>query len=40
MVVSIGSAMIFRWFCVRPASKRWVLKIVQVTMEHDSFDAM
>jgi hypothetical protein len=39
MVVSIQSAMVFR-FCVRPTSKRWFLKIVQVTMKHDPFDAM
>ena len=27
-------------FCVRPTSKRWFLKIVQVTMKHDSFYVM
>ena len=26
-------------FCVRPTSKRWFLKIVQVTMKRDPFDA-
>ena len=25
---------------VRPTSERWCLKIVQVTIEHDQFDAM
>jgi hypothetical protein len=25
-------------FCVRSTSKRWFLKIVQVTMKHDPFD--
>ena len=39
MVVSIHSAMV-SWFYVRPTSKRWFLKIVQVTMKHDPFDAM
>ena len=39
MVVSIRSAMVSQ-FCVRPASKRWVLKVVQVTMKHDPFAAM
>jgi hypothetical protein len=39
MVVSIRSAMVSR-FCVKPTSKRWFLKIVQVTMKHDPFDAM
>ena len=28
------------WFYVRPTSKRWFLKTVQVTMKHDPFDAM
>ena len=32
--------MLSRWICVRPTSKRWFWKIVQVTMEHDPFDAM
>ena len=31
---NIRSAVV-SWFCVRPTSKRWVLKIVQVTMKHD-----
>jgi hypothetical protein len=39
MVVSIRSAMV-SWFCVRPTSNRWCMKIVQVTMKHDPFDAM
>jgi hypothetical protein len=38
MVVSIRSAMVSR-FCVRPTYKRWFLKIDQVTMKHDPFDA-
>jgi hypothetical protein len=38
MVVNIRSAMISR-VCVRHASKKWFLKIVQVTMKHDPFDA-
>jgi hypothetical protein len=38
-VVSIRGAMV-SWFCGRPTSKRWFLKIVQVTMKHDPFDAM
>ena len=28
------------WLCVRPTSRRWFLKIVQVTMQHDPCDAM
>ena len=31
--------MVFRFF-VTPASKRWFLKIIHVTMEHDPFYAM
>ena len=38
-VVSVRSTMASR-FGVRPTFKRWVLKIVQVTMEHDPLDAM
>ena len=38
-VVRFHSGMVFR-FCVRPTSKRWFLKIIQVTMKHDPFDAM
>ena len=38
-VVSIHSAVVSR-VCVRPTSKKWVLKIVQVTMKHDPFDAI
>jgi hypothetical protein len=36
MVVSVQSTMISR-FCIRSTSKRWVLKIVQVSMKHDPF---
>ena len=39
MVVNVRSAMVSR-FCVRPTSKRWFLKVVQVTMKQDPFDAM
>ena len=39
MVVSILSAVVSRC-CVRPTSKRWFLKIVQVTMKRDLFDVM
>ena len=39
MVVSVKSAMVSQ-FCVRPTSKRWFLKIVQVTMKHDPFDTV
>ena len=39
MVASVQSVMVSR-FCVRPTSKRWFLKIVQVTMKHDPLDAM
>ena len=35
----IQSAMVSR-FCVRPTSKRRLLKIVQKTMKHDPFDDM
>ena len=38
MVVSIRSAMV-SGLCVRPTSKRWFMKIVQVTMKHDQIDA-
>ena len=38
MLVSIRSAMVSQ-FCVRPTSRRWFLKIVQVTMKYDPFDA-
>jgi hypothetical protein len=37
--VSVRSAMVSR-FCVRPTFKRWSLKIIQVTMNHDPFNAM
>ena len=39
MVVNIRSAMVSR-FCVKPTSKKWFLKIVQVTLKHCPFDAM
>ena len=39
MVVNVRSAMVSE-FCVRPTFKRWFLNIVQVTMNHDPFDAM
>ena len=38
-VVSVQIVMVF-WFCVRSTSKRWFLKIVQVTMEHNPINAM
>ena len=38
-IVSVRSAMVSR-FCVRPTSKRRFLKLVQVTMKHDPFDAI
>ena len=38
-VVSVRSAMVSQWFRVRPTSKRRFLKIVQVTVKHDLFDA-
>jgi hypothetical protein len=37
--VSARSAMV-SWFCVRLISKRWLLKIIQVIMKRDPFDAM
>ena len=40
MVVSIRSPMVSRQFCVRPTFKRWFLRIIQVIMKHDLFDAM
>jgi hypothetical protein len=33
-VVNVWSAMVSR-FCIRPTSKKWFLKIVQLTMKHD-----
>ena len=39
MIVSVWSDMVSR-FCVRPTFKRWFFKMIQVTMKHDSFDAM
>jgi hypothetical protein len=38
-ITSVRSAMVSRFY-VRPTSKRWFLKIIQVTMKHDLFDAM
>ena len=35
----VQNAMVFR-FCVRSISKKWFLKIIQVTMKHDLFDAI
>ena len=39
MVVSVWSAMVSR-FSGRPTSKRRFLKIIQVIMKRDPFDAM
>ena len=39
MVVSVWSATVSE-FCVRPTSKRWFLKIIQLIMKHDPLDAM
>jgi hypothetical protein len=39
MVVNIPCAMVSQFY-VRPTSKRWFLKIVQVTMKQGPFDAM
>jgi hypothetical protein len=39
-VVSVGVSATVSMFCVRTTSKRWVLKIVQVIMKRDPFDAM
>jgi hypothetical protein len=39
IVVSVRSAMVSQSY-VGPTSKRWFLKIVQVTIKHDAFDAM
>ena len=39
MLVSVRSVMV-SWFCVRPTSKRWLLRIVQVTLKHYLLDAM
>ena len=38
-VVNMQNAMV-SWFCVKPTSKRWFVKIVQVTMKHNPYDAM
>ena len=38
--MSVQSAIVSPWFCVRPTSKKWFSKIVQVTMKNDPFDAM
>ena len=39
MIVSIWRATVSRLY-VRPTSKRWFVKIVQVIMKHAPFDAM
>jgi hypothetical protein len=39
-VVSAWSTMVSHRFCIRPTFRRWVLKIVQVIMNYDPFDAM
>ena len=39
IIVSVHNTMVIQ-FSVRPTSKKWFLKIVQVTMKHDPFDAM
>jgi hypothetical protein len=39
MVVSVRSIMVSRFY-VRTTYKSWFSKTVQVTMKHDSFDAM
>jgi hypothetical protein len=39
MVVGVQSATV-SWFYVRPTSERWFLKVIQVIMKHDPFDAM
>ena len=39
MVVSDPIEMVSR-FGVGPTSKRWILKIIQVTKKHDPFNAM
>ena len=39
MAVSFQSAMVSR-FCIRPTSQRWILKIIQMTMNYDLFDVM
>ena len=39
MIMSIRSAMVSQFY-IKPTSKRWFLKRIQVTMNHDPFDAM
>jgi hypothetical protein len=39
MAVSVQCAMVSQ-FCVRSTSKRYFLKMIQVTMKHHPFDAM
>ena len=40
MVVSVRSAMVSQWFCVRSTTcKKLFLKTIQVTMKHDPFNA-
>ena len=38
-VVSIWDVVV-SCFCGKPTSKRWLLKIVQLTMQHDPFGVM
>jgi hypothetical protein len=38
-VARVRSAMV-SWFCVWPTSKRWFLKIVQMTMKRNPPDVM
>ena len=38
-VVRFRSAMVSQ-FCVRPTSKTWILKLVQLTMKRDPFDVI
>ena len=38
MVVRFRNAIVTQ-FCVRPPSERWFLKIIQMTVKHDPFDA-
>ena len=40
MVVSIRSAMFITGFVFRSTSNNWFLKIIEVIVKHDLFDAM
>jgi hypothetical protein len=40
IIVSVQCAMVSQWFCAKPTSRRWFLKIVQATMKHNPIDAM